>query len=180
MRANWSRELTARSRLALQVGREYQDSADEFRGDALDGLRFTETGRRGFTADPLVGSFGSIVYTLGRERATFRLGGRYQRDRYETDLLRDRDVVRLFGSVDYRLTSVTTIGFNTQLAREDFVRLPEGKVDELELTFRLARRLARQLDLAFAYTYRERSADIGRNYEENRLRLELVWTPTRR
>ena len=178
LRANWTRELTARSSLALAVGREFQDAGDQLRGESLAETGFGG-GEGALTGDPYVYTFGMATYTLTRERTTIVLGGEWNRERYDSVSALDRDVLAARASLAYRLSPALTGEVSVTLRREDFDTLDGATADELTAGAALIRRLGRDFDLRLEYLYAERDADIGLDFEENRVQLLLIWSPGR-
>ncbi|MCC5870252.1 MAG: MtrB/PioB family outer membrane beta-barrel protein [Gammaproteobacteria bacterium] len=180
LRANWTRELTARSTLQLAAGREFQDAGDQLGGDSLAQTGFGATGDTALSGDPYNLTFASATYTLERDRAAFSLGGGWDRERYDTSVLLDRDLVYADAGVRYRFSPSLSAELRLSLRREDFDNLDAGTADEFTVVAALARRLGREFDLRLEYQYAERDADIGVDFEENRAHLLLVWIPGRR
>ena len=181
LRANWSRELTPRSTLSLEVGREFQDAGDQLGGDSLAQTGFGATGGvGGLVAEPYVLSFAALRYELTRDRATFSLGAGYDRERYDTTTALNRDSVFGDAGVTYRFSPRLTAELRLTLRREDFDALEAGTADEITVIAGLSQRLGREFDVRLQYQYSERDADFGFDYEENRASLLLVWTPGRR
>lgn len=180
LRGDWTREITARSTLTLEVGREFQDAGDQLAGDSLTATGFGPTGAIGLAGDPYTLTFAAATYVLERDRLTWTLSAGWDRERYDSLVALDRDSV--FGRValDYRLTPRLSAGVAFTARREDFDTLEDATADEILLEASLTRRLGRQFDLLFRYQYAERDADFGVSYEENRASLNLVWYPGRR
>ena len=180
LRANWTRELTARSTLRLAAGREFQDAGDQLGVDSIAQTGFGPTGETGLTSDPYVLTFASVRYTLDQERATFSVGGGWDRERYDSSTLLDRDALFADAGVSYRFTPLLSGDLRVSLRREEFDNIANGTADELTVVAALARRLGRELDLRLEYQYAQRDGDVGLDFEENRASVLLVWLPGRR
>lgn len=179
-RATWSRELTARSRLTLNAGREFQDAGDQLGGDSLAETGFGSTGAVGLAGDPYNLTYFNATYALDRDRASFALSAGLDRERYDTLVALDRD--GLYGriSADYLVTPRLTTGVAAAFRREEFTGLGDATADEWLVTAYVARALGRQLDLLLRYEHADRDADFGASYKENRASLNIVWYPGRR
>jgi len=181
VRLNWARDFATRSRLSLEAGREFRDAGDQFSADALDGIRFDGAGSLPLGAEPLTATFGAAVYRLEQDRTSYTLAGRLERNRYEAATSRDRDISRVEGGARYQFSPALSGGLRLRFSREDFVNVAGDSIaDEVAITASVERRIGRQWDVAFAYTYTDRSSDLGTSFDENRFRLNLVWTPSRR
>lgn len=177
VRGRWTRELTPRSTLTFRAGREFQDAGDQLGRVRLEDLLFPEDAATvGQTSDVRTETFFRADYALRRDRATFRLGGGWRQDDYELRTDRDRDSFDLRAGVGYRVTPTLTADLEGRYLHEDF-DARDGNADEYRISVGLTQRLGRQFELAFRYAYIERDADFGREFEENRLTLNLIWIP---
>ncbi len=180
VRARWIRELTARSMLSLSAGREFRDAGDQLGAAGLVGTGLGTTGDAGLTADPYTSTYGSATYTLERDRTVFTLGGGASSERYEAANLLDRNTLFVDAGMRYSFSRTLEGELGFSVRREDFTRVDAATADEFIFNAGLARRVGREFDITFQYQYAQRDADVGFDFEENRIIISLVWVPGRR
>lgn len=173
----WSHQLSARSQLTLNVGRQFADQGNVFRYQQditrdVDSIGdFTENG------SPFVLNNVDVGYSLNADRTIFsaRVGASKQEYELQDALEREDVRVELFAQRD--LTRSLFITGQARLMRREFANI-DREDDTLLAGIGIGIRLATSLDLTLSYTHTERGSNRSENeFDENRGDLTLTYTP---
>jgi hypothetical protein len=173
----WTRDVTARSRVTLDVGQHFEGAAEDFDAGSLEGFESAGIGDTLLVPDPRVRSETRLTYVLSRPRATFTAWHERFDEEYQSSGLPQREGTRSSVAMDYRLTPVLRGSVEYGIGDETF-ELAET-ADERHVRATLARRLGRAWDGSLAFESNRREADRDGNYRERRYVLALTWRPVR-
>ena len=172
----WSRQISARSQLTLNVGRSFADQGNVFRFQRGIAQDLDSVGDITETGSPFVLENAGLVYRFASERTAMsaRVSASDQEYELQPDLDR-RDVrVELHAQRDMsaRLFATGELRFH----RRNFA--DERDDDLIAAAAGVGLHLSPSLDLALVYTRTSRDSNTTSNeYDENRAELVLTYTP---
>lgn len=180
IRANFSKEISARSRLRVRGGREYRDAGDVYRDRLVQRDYLDESGDYALSADTMTRSFVAVDYTLRQDRTSYGFGVELADDDYEIDDGFDRQ------AMIYRLTVGRVISDIMRASLFATYRDEDREADsdqnrEWRAGIALTTRLSRRFSLAMQYDHGDRDqGNSGVSFTENRVQVGLVFEPNRR
>lgn len=175
-RAEVSRQVLTRSRIALQAGTEFSTAADTFRRDQR--IVGVETGNEDaiVASDPLQSDYVYLLWNTDWPRGAFGAVLSVREESHETFTVLDRELhtatVSLSREVARRLGAELFGGYT----KEKFVNA-NFEFDEWSAGVGFTWRFAQQLSLRLRVEHMEGSSSAGnRDYEENRGYLGIAYS----
>lgn len=164
---NWAREVSARTTVSFDVQKSLFDSSDTFRGgqDFEDSLRTTDVYER-------KGGGASVVITPDRTRIT--IVARLTEDSYQNDTTFDNDMTQLSVTYARTISPLMTAGIELNNVERDFATSSQVDKDRRASVY-LERAFGRQYSLSVSYDHIARSGVNAGNYDENSIRVMLVY-----
>ncbi len=173
----WTRELSTRSQLTLNIGRQFADQGTVFRYQQditrdLDSIGDVTENGSPFQLDNI-----DIVYTLNGERTMFsaRAGAGEQEYELQNDRRRRDARFEFFARRD--LTRNLFVTGRARLYQRDFPNL-DREDDTWVAGVGIGWRFSASLDLSLSYARASRDSNVPANeFDENRGDLTLSYTP---
>jgi hypothetical protein len=176
-RFSMTRSMSSRSSITLGGGREFSDAGELFRevqgrsGPDLEGTRILAT------PDPFENTFGFFNWNFSFNRTSFGAGVDFNRERYETSVELDRDLLTYGAYIERELSERTRLRIVGRYMEEEFNNVG-FKDDELQFSAAISTALGRSLTLQLQFENNERDSLNGlSDFRENRASLLLAWSP---
>jgi hypothetical protein len=176
-RVNWTRELTARSRLRVQLGQRFSDAGDIFFGNRLDALATDRPEDVILTRDPLTRTDVGVDYALTFPRTRLNAGLSWAEDDFEQSDVIDNERWLVRARMSRDITRRLDLSVALRFQRREFDVTPQ-RDDDLQVRVSLGYPLGQRFRISGGYEYAERDANLGDSFEENRFFVNIglvVW-----
>jgi hypothetical protein len=177
VRLNVTRKVATRSSVALQVGREYSDSADVFaRVQSFGGVLPTNPDGSAI-ADPFRSDYAYVSWQTDARRMEYRVFARVREERHERLPELDRDFAGLDAEISRRITSRVVAYLNAAYVRDELSNVDARERHETSLNVGVNWQAGERFGVAFDVGRSEGRGSVGdtRKFTENRAFLGFTY-----
>jgi hypothetical protein len=173
-----TRRMSHAATLTLSFASQFSSAGDLFR-EGQDSLGVgAQSARVVGTSDPFTSRQLGLTYKFERNRTAFDFGVQFERERYETLTVFDRDLTIWRANFRRQLSAVLDFSVFALLEQQEFQSL-DFDDDELRAGANLNWQIGRRLSARFQFDRFDRdSSDVLGEYTENRASIYLIWAPS--
>jgi hypothetical protein len=177
-----ARKISSAAKLTFIAGREFTDGSTSFSSLQSGTVGSSGTSPAAVTSASYTVTYGSGAWEYLRNRTTFGLSGRWEKDSYDGQPLLDVDRATAQFSVQRKLTSALTAKLLGSLYRSQYAHTDYAETDG-SIGAALAFRAGRTLEIRLLYEHSSRIVSAigtgyeGTSYEENRVFLTIGYRP---
>ncbi|HEV7609494.1 MAG TPA: outer membrane beta-barrel protein [Steroidobacteraceae bacterium] len=173
-----TRRMSSAATITLSFASQFSTAGDLFReGQDSIGVSSQSASLVG-TSDPFTSRELGLSYKFERNRTAFDVGVQFDRERYETQSVFDRDLTVWRANFRRQLSAVLDFSVFALLEQQEFQSV-DFDDDELRAGAILNWQIGRRLSARFQLDRFDRdSNDVLGEYTENRASIYLIWAPS--
>lgn len=176
-RLDWMRLLSNGVELTLGAGTRYSDQGDIFRFFQNAAFDLVDTENVSGVGSPFRNNYGSVIFSLEKQRTTIDLVALYSDEDYEFDSTFDREVKQLSLEITRDFTNRLFGELGIDASSREFISVNRDDRD-VQYTFSLGYRFNTAFSTMLSYQHFERSTNQGvTEFDEDRIFLQFNYVP---